>query len=127
MSATHTEVEVQITGFTSYDSALYLKFRYTNPRGVRVIVLETPYSVTLNNVILVTDAIPGPIVVEGAEPAYAERALTLPPESGPVLETAWASREWDWEIKGTMRIDTMLGETHVDFSETNGYAPLFAP
>jgi len=126
MSATHTVAEVQITGFTSHDSVLYLKFRYTNPRGVKVVVLETPYSVMLNGVVLATDAVPGPIVVEGAEPAYAERALTLPTGSSANLEAARASREWDWEIKGTMRLDTVLGDARVDFSETISYVPLLA-
>jgi len=125
MSATYTTVEVQVTGFTPSDSTLYLRFRYTNQRGVRVVVLETPYTVTLNGLAIASDTVPGPIVVEGTEPAYAERDLTLPPQAGPSLEAARASREWDWEIKGTMRIDTVLGENRVDFSETVSYVPLF--
>jgi hypothetical protein len=92
---------------------------------VRVVILETPYSVTLNGVVLATDAVPGPVVVEGAEPSYAERALILPPGSGIHLEAARASSEWDWEIKGTMRLDTVLGDARVDFSETISYVPLF--
>ena len=104
-------MEIQVTGFTSHDSALQLRFRYTNPRGVRVVVLETPYTVTLNGATLVAGAVPCPIVVEGEEPAYAP---------------ARASSEWDLEIKGTMRIDAALGENRVDFSETSGYAPLLA-
>ena len=39
-------------GFTPADSTMYLRFKYTNPRGVRVTVLETSYSVMLNGVAL---------------------------------------------------------------------------
>jgi len=125
--ATYTQVEVQITGFTLHDSTMYLRFRYTNPRGVRVTVLETPYSVMLNGVALTTDTVPGPIVVEGEEPAYAERTLTLPPVSGPHVQAALTSRTWNWEFKGTMRVKTTLGDTRIDFSETSKYAPMFTP
>ncbi len=127
MPAMHTELEVQITGFTPADSTMYLRFRYLNPRGVRVTVLETSYSVTLNGVTLTTDAIPGPIIVEGEEPVSVERTLTLPPDSGPHVQAARTSRTWEWEFKGTMRVKTTLGDTHLDFSETSKYAPMFTP
>jgi len=127
MPATHTQVEVQITGFTPADSTLYLRFRYLNPRGARVTVLETSYSVMLNGVSLTTDTVPGPIIVEGEEPVSAERALTLPPDSGPQVQAAWASQVWKWEFKGVMRVKTTLGATQINFSETSRYTPLLHP
>jgi LEA14-like dessication related protein len=125
--ATYTQVEVQITGFTLHDSTMYLRFRYTNPRSVRVTVLETSYSVMLNGVTLTTDTVPGPILVEGKEPAYLERTLTLPPDIGPQVQAAWTSHIWEWEFKGAMSVKTTLGDTHVNFSETSKYAPMFTP
>jgi len=127
MPAMHTELDVQIAGFTPADSTMYLRFRYLNPRGVRVIVLETSYSVMLNGVALTTDAIPGPIIVEGKEPVSVERTLTLPPDSGPQVQAARTGNVWEWEFKGTMRVKTTLGDARLDFSETIRHVPMFTP
>lgn len=126
-SAMYTDVEVQIMGFTPADSTMYLSFKYTNPRGVRVTVLETPYSVMLNGVALTTDTIAGPITVVGVTPQIVERTLTLPPTSGTHIQAARTGRVWEWEFKGAMRIETMLGDTRIDFSDTYKFVPLFPP
>lgn len=125
--ATYTQVEIQIMEFIPADSTMHLRFRYSNPRGVTVTVLETSYSVVLNGVTLTTDTVPGPIVVEGEEPIYLERTLTLPLDIGPQMQAAWASLIWEWEFKGAMSVKTTLGDTHVNFSETSKYAPMFTP
>lgn len=126
-SAMYTEVNAQIIGFAPANSKTYFRFKYTNPRGVRVTVLETLYSVMLNGVALTTDTIAGPIAVEGETPQIVKRPLTLPPTSGTHIQTARTGRVWEWEFKGAMRIEIMLGENRIDFSETYKYVPLFPP
>lgn len=126
-SAMYTDVEVQIMGFTPADSTMYLRFKYTNPRGVTVTILETSYSVMLNGVALTTDAIAGPITVEGETPQIVERTVVLPPASGTHIQAARTGRVWRWEFRGAMRIETMLGDTRIDFSETYKFVPLFPP
>jgi LEA14-like dessication related protein len=125
--ATYTQVEITIMEFIPADYTMHLRFRYSNPRGVTVTILETAYSVVLNGVALTTDSVPGPIVVKGEEPLYLEKTLTLPPDSGPQLQAAWASQIWDWEFNGAMSVKTTLGDTHVNFSEISKYAPMFTP
>jgi len=126
-SAMYTEVEVQVMGFTPFDSTMYLRLRYTNPRGVRVTVLETSYSVMLNGVALTTDTIAGTLTVEGETPLEIERTLTLPPASIAQIQAARTAHTWEWEFRGAMRIETVLGDNRINFSETYKYVPLFPP
>jgi len=126
-SALYTEVEVQIMGFTPADSTMYLRFKYTNPRGVQVTILGTSYTVMLNGVALTTDTLSGPVTVEGETPQIVERTLTLPTASGANIQAARTAHVWEWEFKGAMRIETMLGDNRIDFSETYKFVPLFPP
>ena len=57
--------------------------------------------------------------MEGEDPATAERDLALPPESAAHLQAAQASDVWEWEFNGLMSVETTLGETRVDLSETS--------
>jgi LEA14-like dessication related protein len=125
--ATYTQVEITIMEFVPADYTMHLRFRFSNPRGLRVTILRTSYSVVLNDVTLTTDTITDKIVVEGEEPTYLERTLTLPSDIGPQMQAAWASQIWDWEFMGAMSVDTTLGGTPVSFCETSKYAPLFTP
>jgi len=125
--ASYTQVEITIMEFVPADYTMHLRFRFSNPRGLRVTILKTSYSVVLNDATLTTDTITDTIVVEGEEPTYLERTLTLPSDIGPQMQAAWASQIWDWEFMGAMSVKTTLGGTPVSFCETSKYAPMFTP